>query len=180
MRCCKSLFFIIILLFSIPCLSQEQESEAGETFVPPNQYQYLKELEWLIGKWTDKDDNVDMESEYKWDKDKNFIIEEFSVKTGEKFDLSGRQIIGWDPIQKNIRSWIFDSDGGFGESKWVKKNDSWVAEMSYTLADGRRASAVQIFTPKGNDQYQFESTDREVDGELLPDITPVTVIRKKG
>ena len=28
------------------------------------------------------------------------------------------QRIGWDPAAKQIRSWEFDSEGGFGEGTW--------------------------------------------------------------
>jgi len=145
----------------------------------PDQYEHLKQLEWLVGEWVDKDEDSTFESRFDWDKYKNFLTQHFSVTVEGQFDLEGRQVIGWDPIKKQIRSWIFDSDGGFGKGTWQKKGDSWFVEMSQTLADGRRTSSINIYTPIDQNSYKWESTGREVDGDLLPNIGPIVVERKK-
>jgi hypothetical protein len=75
---------------------------------------------------------------------------------------------------------MFDSDGGFGEGSWKKDGKAWIVENAQTMPDGTRASAINIYTPVDADHYTFESTGRDVGGELLPDIRPVTVERKKG
>jgi len=38
--------------------------------------------------------------------------------------MAGMQIIGWGPAAKQMRSWVFDSDGGFGTVIWSKKDKS--------------------------------------------------------
>lgn len=144
----------------------------------PDQYQHLKELEWLIGDWVDEDEDVEIHTSYKWDTSKNFIFEKFTVVTEGKKELEGTQIIGWDPIQKKIRSWIFDTDGTFGESSWSKKDNSWVIESAQTLANGNRASAINVFTPTDSNSYTLESSGREVGGQILPDFGPITIKRK--
>lgn len=45
----------------------------------------------------------------------------FKVSVPSMDDLEGTQVIGWDPAAGTIRSWMFDSDGGFGEGTWSKK-----------------------------------------------------------
>jgi len=85
----------------------------------PDQYQHLKGLEWLIGEWIDQDEDVEIDSSYKWNRSKNFILGNFSVITEGNLELEGTHIIGWDPIKKKIRSWVFDTDGTFGESTWT-------------------------------------------------------------
>jgi uncharacterized protein (TIGR02246 family) len=144
----------------------------------PSHYDHLKELEWLVGSWVDQDEDTIVTTTYEWDRYKNFLLQHFSVAVEGKFQMEGKQIIGWDPLQNAIRSWIFDSDGGFGEAKWAKKGTNWVVETSQTLDDGRKASSTNIFTPINADSYKWESTEREVDGELLPEIEPVTIVRK--
>lgn len=146
----------------------------------PDQHQHLKELEWLIGEWVDQDEDVEIHTSYRWDTSKNFIFEKFSVTTEGDLELEGMQVIGWDPIRKKIRSWIFDSDGTFGESSWTKKGNAWVNETVQTLADGSLASSINIYTPINSNSYSWESSDREVGGQLLPDIGPITITRKKG
>ena len=61
-------------------------------------------------------------------------------------DLEGTQVIGWDPAAGTIRSWMFDSDGGFGEGIWTKNDNTWIVKFSQVLPDGRKASATNIYT----------------------------------
>lgn len=150
-----------------------------ESFDPPTQYEHLKELEWLIGNWVDQDEDVTIATICQWDKYKNFLTQQFTVTVEGKQEQEGRQVIAWDPANQKIRSWVFDSDGGFGTGTWKKKTTSWVVEASHTLADGRQASAVNIYTPINQNSYTWESVGREVGGELLPNIGPVTVVRKE-
>lgn len=146
----------------------------------PDNYQYLKELEWLIGEWIDEDDDAEINISYAWDASKNFIYKKFSLASEGKVELEGTQIIGWDPIKENIHSWTFDTDGTFGESTWTKKEKTWVVENKQTLADGSRGSSIHSITPIDSDSYSWEASNREVGGEILPDISPVIVERKKG
>jgi uncharacterized protein (TIGR02246 family) len=146
----------------------------------PTQYDHLKELEWLIGEWVDQGEDSTVETKIDWDKYKNFLTQHFKVIVEGQFELEGKQIIGWDPIKQKIRSWVFDSDGGFGEGTWTKEEGTWVVELAQTLADGRRASAVNVYKPIDKNSYSWESTGREVGGVLLPNIEPITVERKKG
>lgn len=156
-------------------ISEVREVEDAQA---PSHYEHLKELEWLIGSWIDEDEDTTVTTTYEWDRYKNFLLQHFTVAVEGKFQVEGKQIIGWDPLQKKIRSWIFDSDGGFGEAKWSKKGSSWIAETTQILDDGRKASATHIFTPINTESYKWESVERDVDGELLPDIEPVTIVRK--
>lgn len=157
-------------------LAQVREVAMDKLF---SNYEHLKELEWLIGEWVDEDEDVVIKTRNQWDESKNFLIQDFSVIAEGKLELKGRQIIGWDPVKEGIRSWVFDSDGGFGEGIWKKKKDRWVVESSQTLTDGQRASAINIYTPIDKDKYKWESTGREVGGGLLPNLGPVTVVRSK-
>jgi uncharacterized protein (TIGR02246 family) len=141
----------------------------------PSNFEQLKDLAWLVGKWQDSDDNVDIFFDNQWDKYKNFITQHFKMKIYGQDDLEGKQIIVWDPVKDVIRSWVFDSDGGFGEGTWEKGDKSWYSTMHFTLSDGRVASSINIYTPIDDHSYTFASTEREVDGEILPDMDPVTV-----
>ena len=142
---------------------------------PSSNFGQLKDLAWLVGKWEDSDDNVDILFDNQWDKYKNFITQHFKMKIYGQDDIEGKQIIAWDPVKDVIRSWVFDSDGGFGEGTWEKVDKSWYATMHYTLSDGSVGSSKNIYTPVNDRSYTFASIEREVDGEILPDMNPVTV-----
>lgn len=141
----------------------------------PSHFEQLKDLAWLIGKWKDDDSNVEILFDNHWDKNKNFITQHFKMQIYGQDDIEGKQIIAWDPVKGLIRSWVFDSDGGFGEGTWEKSDGSWYETMQYSLSDGRVASSENIYTPIDDHSYTFASVEREVDGEILPDMNPVTV-----
>ena len=82
--------------------------------VVQSHYEQLKELEWMIGTWIDGDDQGHVETTCQWTRNKNFITRSFTVSIDDRIDMAGMQIIGWDPASQQVRSWVFDSDGGFG------------------------------------------------------------------
>ncbi len=82
---------------------------------PLSNYENLKDLEWMVGRWMDQDEQSAVTTECNWCKNSNFLSRSFSVQIGDQIDMSGMQWIGWDPSTKQIRSWVFDSDGGFGQ-----------------------------------------------------------------
>jgi uncharacterized protein (TIGR02246 family) len=138
----------------------------------------LGELEWLIGDWVDQDDSGSVETSFSWSKDYAFINGTFRVTVGDRVDLEGTQVIGWDPVAKKIRSWIFDNKAGFGEGEWSSQGNKWTVKVKTTLGTGEKASSMNIYTYMDPNSFTWESVSREVDGELLPDIDEVTVVRK--
>ena len=91
-------------------------------------------------------------------------------------EIAGTQIIGWDPAKQEIRSWVFDSSGAFGEGVWSNDENRWTVTSAGTTEDGRKATAVGTYT-KTDDGYEWQSVSREVDDEMLPDIEPIKMIR---
>jgi len=140
-------------------------------------YQHLKDLQWMIGTWVDQDDSATMETTSQWSKNQNFITRRFSVSMDGESNLSGVQLIGWDPVAQNIRSWVFDSDGGFGGSTWKKAENKWVIHSSATLSDGRKASAVKTLTVLDDQTITWQASGRSLDGEILPNIDPIQLTR---
>jgi uncharacterized protein (TIGR02246 family) len=144
---------------------------------PPSHYEHLQQLEWLVGSWVDADQQILIQSEVEWTKNQNFLRRSFAVVAGDKIDMSGVQMIGWDPIAEQIRSWVFDSDGGFAEATWTKKGDQWHIQNNGSLPDGHKATSLNILTYVDGDSFKWESVNRAVDGELLPNVAAVVVVR---
>jgi hypothetical protein len=155
----------------------DRVTEAEVAAPPPSHYDELKQLEWLVGSWVDGDGRASIQTKVEWTKNRNFLRRSFAVVLGDQIDMSGMQIIGWDAAEKRIRSWVFDSEGGFSEGTWTQKGDQWFIQNNGTLADGRKATSLNILTYVDADSFQWESVNREVDGELLPNVDEVTVVR---
>jgi uncharacterized protein (TIGR02246 family) len=152
--------------------------EEEESSVPLDTIAKLGELEWLIGDWVDKDDSGSVETNFRWTKDYAFINGTFRVTVGDRIDLEGTQVIGWDPVAKKFRSWIFDTKAGFGEGEWSRDGNRWTVKVNSTLGTGQKASSINIYTYVDPNSFSWQSVSRDVDGELLPDIDEVTVVRK--
>jgi uncharacterized protein (TIGR02246 family) len=140
----------------------------------------LSELAWLVGDWVDQSETATVETSVTWTKNKTFLSYAFKVATGGSDELEGTQVLGWDPVKKTIRSWMFDSDGGFGEGAWTRNDDRWEVKLRQILADGRTASSTNVYTRVDDDTFTWQSINREIDGESLPDVEPVTVVRKQS
>ncbi len=138
----------------------------------------LDQLAWMVGEWLDGDAESKHETSVKWTKGRNFLVTTFRMSAPGWDDLEGHQFIGWDPAEGVIRSWMFDSDGGFGAGVWTPEEDRWVVDFVQTLPDGRQASCTNIYIPVDADHYTWQSVNRVIDGEELTDLGEMNVIRK--
>ncbi len=153
--------------------------EADAPAPPPSHYEQLKPLEWMIGTWADADDNGSVETACRWTANRNFIARSFKVQIDGVVDFQGTQVIGWDPANETIRSWLFDSDGGFAAGRWTQDDGRWVVHTLNVLPDGRRASATNVYELIDEGKIRFRSVGRQVDGQLLPNVGPMEIVRKQ-
>ncbi len=158
----------------------DRVAETPEPTPPPSNYEHLKDIEWMVGSWIDQDDKATIQTDCEWTKNRNFMTRSFAVSIGDKVKTSGMQIIGWDPIAKQIRSWAFDSNGGYSEGKWKQKGKSWIVQQTGVLSDGGKTTATHIFTPVDDDSFTFKAIDRTVDGEMQPNVDEVLIVRNLG
>ncbi|HVJ85505.1 MAG TPA: SgcJ/EcaC family oxidoreductase [Caulifigura sp.] len=139
-------------------------------------YEYLRDLDWLAGEWIDEDAAETVETTFRWDDDRNFLLSDFQVKRGSEIVAKGTQRLGWDPQAKQIRGWIFDSQGGFATSKWLEMDGAWVVKTTGVSSDGANTSETRTLVP-GVDRVGVRISDRIVDGEQEADIEFMMVRR---
>jgi len=144
----------------------------------PDEGVSLRDLDWLIGTWEAKSDEADVRTTYSWDDKKNSIRCQIAIK-GKGKTVNATQVLLKDPRSGQLRSWIFDDDGGFGDGAWTRDAKRWVIEASGVQADGGELTATNILTPVDKDTFTWQSTERTLDGEELPNILPVKVTRVK-
>lgn len=139
-------------------------------------YEYLRDLEWLVGDWIDEDATETVETNFHWDEGRNFLIQEFQVVRGSELLLKGSQRLGWDPQKKQIRGWVFDSEGGFADSSWVQTDDAWVVTTSGVSSDGASKSETRTLVP-GVDRVEVLIANRTLGGKSQSDLA-FTMVRR--
>ena len=141
--------------------------------------EHLQQLDWAIGTWVNQTDGVTIEFECKWTQDNNHISRAYRVIEGDNVEHTGLQIIGWDAKNKNIRSWLFDSDGGFVEGTWKKDGDNWLITSKGILPDGGEGTAVNVVRVIDEDQIGYRKTKQVIDGVEIPDSEEIVIQRQK-
>jgi uncharacterized protein (TIGR02246 family) len=120
----------------------------------------LAQLSWLVGEWVNEGSDAVVRIAYRWSDDRNFLLGDFLVTRGGSTVMQSTQRIGWDPLAGKVRSWLFDSDGGYGEGQWTQVDDTWVIKSTAVLPDGQTGSATVTLVPMGKDRYMLRGTDR--------------------
>ncbi len=144
----------------------------------PTHYEQLQVLEWMVGRWADDADNVQVELDCNWTKNRNFLTRSFKLAAGDGVDFAGMQVIGWDPAAKTIRSWTFDSNGTFAEATWKRQGERWFIHNTGVLPDGRKATMVNVMKPVNENSFTWQTIERTAGGELLPNIDEVLIVRR--
>ena len=107
-----------------------------------------------------------------------FLVLNYTVEKGSEEVVAVNQVIGLDPSNGHVRSWVFDTRGGFGEGIWTRHGDTWIVESSGYTADGRAGSGTHKWTLVDENTFTFQSLDREIGGHSMPDVK-VTYTRVK-
>lgn len=140
--------------------------------------QYLEQLAWLVGDWVDESPASLIKTSYRWSEDKHFLLSEYTLQISGQPAMSGSQRIGWDPLAKVIRSWVFDSAGGFSDGVYAREGESWIIKLSGVTTDGQPSTATNTLTRAGKDRMTWQSRDRTAGEQVLEDIDEVIVVRQ--
>ena len=138
----------------------------------------LQQLDWLNGDWIDEGDESIVSFSCQPSDNGNFLIRQFNIQIAGRDAMSGTQRIGWDPLTGKLRSWMFDSEGAYGEGLWHRDGDNWVLKTTGTTADGESASSTSIYTVVNDHTMTWQSIDHEIAGVQQPDSEVVTIVRR--
>lgn len=149
-------------------------------YTPASNYEHLRDLEWLVGNWTATSGGQTLELACEWTAKRNFLTRRYSLTGTDGATKTGIQVIGWDPLLGGIRSWIFDSDGGFGSETWTQDGPRWVLEATAVTRDGAQAVATNVLTRLDHDSFTWQSVRRGLNQVQLPDTALLKVDRVKA
>ena len=143
----------------------------------PSHRDHLEVLAWLVGDWIDESADGKVHTSCRWADSNSFLVQEVTVRRADRDVIKVSQRIGWDPLRKQFKAWVFDSDGGYGESQWTQTETGWLIKATSVNTNGTTASATNHVEPIGIDRYVFQSVDRVSGDEILPPVRVIVVRR---
>jgi uncharacterized protein (TIGR02246 family) len=138
----------------------------------------LDELGWLIGTWQAVTGDRKVTIRYELDEKRSFIRGTFTVKEGATVVDSGTELIGKDNAKGVIRSWLFQSDGGFGSGVWSREGRKWSIDVHNVKADGSELTATLIYIRVDSNTFTWQATNLATDGEPETDTPPIKVTKR--
>lgn len=144
---------------------------------PPTPKEQLESLAWMVGEWVNEGSDSIVTINFKWSEDGNYLLGDYDVKIEGRSQRTSTQRIGWDPVEQHIRSWLFDTDGGFTEALWTPTETGWTVLSNAVLPDGQTGSATLDIEPAGENRFVIKATHRIIGGVADEDFE-VTVVRK--
>ncbi|MFM8634451.1 MAG: nuclear transport factor 2 family protein [Planctomycetia bacterium] len=169
---------------------REQEtwvlSSVRETAVPvPTTGRPLEQLDWLAGSWEDLGDELTATTHCSWNASRSFLTRSHvvAIDTGVERSSDGipsllptgdtgpreiSEIIGWDPGVRQIRSWVFTSDGRFAEGVWSRDGEAWRVRYEGRGADAGATCDVTIERP-GPDELVIRCQPSPL-GDVIPPV----------
>ena len=141
-------------------------------------HQRLLELEWLVGDWLDESPDSVVHTTCRWTEDRNFLVRDFTIRVQGKPVMTVHERIGWDPATRQIKSWVFDSEGGHGSGLWSRNGNEWVIKSTGILPDGRNATATHILTRINSQSARWASVERTVGDQVVPDHSEYVMVRR--
>jgi uncharacterized protein (TIGR02246 family) len=157
------------------------ESVTESIAPPPSNAQHFEDLDWLLGDWkgvAEKGESAT--ASYTWEENRNFITCAFTSTLNGVPVVGGTQWIGWDAVDKLIRSWSFYSGGGVGEAVWTKDGEAWSIKSVVKTGHGKKVLVTNVLTKIDADHLTWQATKLTVDGKALPDAAPIKMKRAKA
>jgi uncharacterized protein (TIGR02246 family) len=145
---------------------------------PSRAHEHLRALEWLAGDWVNESAEATVQTSCHWADGENYLIQEFNARIGGRAAMTGSTRIGWDPLAHQIKSWSFDTDGGYSESVWTKVGEDWIIKVRGVTHDGQIMSATNTIRKIDKSTMTWGSRDRIVGDGTEDDLGPITIKRR--
>jgi uncharacterized protein (TIGR02246 family) len=146
----------------------------------PSAYRNVADLEFLIGTWTAEEHGAKSVSVCRWVANKSFVERKYTVMHPDGSKTTGVQLIGWNPQDGHVQSWNFSSDGGHAVGVWSPQENGWSAEVEGVTGEGASTTAVVTLTRLDENAYAWQSVQRTLDGNPVPDTDEVVIKRSRA
>lgn len=140
----------------------------------------LNRLAWLVGEWTDQRDGHTMNYECRMARNNSWITIKWEDASDSISGQDGLIIIGWDDAEQLLKTWTFDTDGGFAEGYLEGEGNRWLLVNTHVLPGGDLGASVTIYKKIDDNSISWQRVSQEIGGVLLPDEEENILIRRAG
>lgn len=140
--------------------------------------QQLSQLAWMVGEWVNEDDESVVHTVCDWSPDGNYLLRHFTKQLRDGSELSGVQRVGWDPTRNKLRSWTFDSGGGFFQGLWTREGNRWLLNLAGVTSEGESVTATSVYTLVDAEMVIWQSQNLVVGEEFRGDSEPITMVKR--
>ncbi len=128
----------------------------------------LQGLSWLVGEWQSEGNRTPVSVSCRPVLGKAYMHVDFTIKRPDG-DLTVLYLFGYDPVSEQVKSWTFDSAGGYGEALWARDGNQWVGQAVGVLPDGGSGSTTYVVKYTDDQTFTLQMRDRQVAGQPLAD-----------
>jgi uncharacterized protein (TIGR02246 family) len=128
----------------------------------------LQGLNWLVGQWQSEGNRVPVSLTCRPTLGKAYLQADFNIHRPDG-DMSVMYLLGFDPDTDQVKSWTFDSMGGYGEAFWTRDGNQWTGRAVGVLPDGGSGSTTYVIKFVDDDTFVLHMRDRQVAGQPLAD-----------
>jgi len=141
--------------------------------VAPSPGSQLAALGWLEGTWQGENSKRPVTLKISEVQNGNFLTINYSF--GENgSEGTSTEVVGYDAAEDRVRSWTFDSEGGFSEAAWQSDGANWLLVSKSVNPDGTRASSQLEIRPSADGKsFTAEGYNRESGGVPMPKLGPI-------
>jgi uncharacterized protein (TIGR02246 family) len=145
---------------------------------PLGRQEQLSQLAWMVGDWVNEDQDSVVHTTCDWSPEGNYLLRSFTMQKYDGSELSGVQRIGWDPALKKLRSWTFDSEGGFFHGLWTQDGPRWLLNLAGVTSEGESVTATSVFTVIDAEMVTWNYRNLIVGGEVRGETEPIIMVRR--
>ena len=131
------------------------------------------DLEWLIGTWVAEENGVKTESVCSWVASGRFVERTSTTTQVDGTTTSGKQLIGWNPLEGHVQSWTFSPDGGHAVGNWMPIPGGWMAHLRGTTGEGIATTSINYLVRLDDNAYAWQSVHRIAGSAVLSDTDEV-------
>ena len=141
--------------------------------VAPSPASRLSALRWLEGTWKGENSRRPVTLKIAEAQNGNFLTINYSFGE-EGSEGTSTEVVGFDASADSVRSWTFDSEGGFSEATWQSDGANWLLVSKSINPDGTRASSQLDIRPAADGKsFTVEGYNRESGGVPMPKLGPI-------